>query len=96
MSIERKVAIITGAYAHAAAGELDGKRTRHRVERALGQRGERRWHASDRLVDQGGRDRDNVARALPQHLGSGSLRNVESAGDVDRQVVVERGRRVLA
>src|SRR5205814_680274 len=51
-----------GVDAHAAAGELDGERTRHRVERALRQRGERGWHSGDRLVDESGRDRDDGAR----------------------------------
>src|SRR5216684_57491 len=65
--------------AHAAAGELDGEGARHRVERALGQRGERGWHPGDRLVDQSRCDRDNVARAMLQHLGDGALRDVEEA-----------------
>jgi hypothetical protein len=59
-----------------------------RVTRALGQRGERGRHPGDRLVDQSGRNRDDVAGALLQHLGGGALCDVEEAGDVDRQVVV--------
>src|SRR3954452_18244452 len=77
--------------ADTAAGKLDGERARHRVQRALGQRGERGWYPGDRLVDQSRCDRDDVARALLQHLGGGELRDVEETGDIDRQVVVVVG-----
>ena len=69
--------------AYAPARELDGQRLGGCVQSTLGQRGEHRRHAGDRLVHQARRDADDVTRSLLQHLRGGALGDVEEAIDVD-------------
>jgi hypothetical protein len=71
-----------GADAYAAPRILDRERARDCCQAALRQGRQRRRRPAPGVIDEAGRDVDDVAAALDGHLADRTLRDVEEAGEV--------------
>jgi hypothetical protein len=82
-------------HANSAFGVFDRERLCDRVEAPFGQRCESGRAPRIRMIDQAGRDVDDMAGALLRHGRDRGLRDMEEAGKVDGQRLAEVGFRVV-
>ena len=72
-----------GVYANASRGILDGQSPGDGSDTTLGERSQGRRCFGAGVVDERGRDVDNMARTVFQHLDNDPLRQKEKPGEVD-------------
>jgi hypothetical protein len=82
-------------HADAAPRVFDRERSCHRVETAFCERGKGRWASRVGMVDEAGRDIDDMSGALPRHFSDCGLPDVEEADQVDGKHVAQVGVRVV-
>ena len=78
-------------HADTAPGTFDRERFRHRAETALCQRRKGGWASRIGVIDEAGRDIDDMSGALPRHFSDCGLGDVEEAGQIDGKHVAEVG-----